>query len=694
MKISIVKYGKQEEIELQKMIDISDIKVKTVKKYEKEYIKFPLSFDTETSHMVVNDEEVGWIYQWAFTIYNQVVVGRTPSEFCRQLRILYDFLELSEDRRLVCYAHNLSYDIVYLMKFLIEEFGEPKILAVKPHKFVTVIFTGLEFRCSYMLSNMSLELWAKKLDSPIKKLVGAVDYDIVRFQDTELSETDWQYQIQDILALQECLRIEMLHENDTVATIPLTSTGYVRRDCRIAVSHDKNYRKMFTKTALVVKTYKLCKQAFGGGDVHGNRFMRGKVINRKIGHCDYKSHYPSRQQLDYFPISKFVKFYDYTCGKILDKMRFIQLCKEYCVLATIQFENLKLKEGVTAPTLSESKLSGDYISVLENGVKGTDNGRIINMKGKGLFTGTELDYRWIFRQYTWDSLAILEVYISEKGQYPLQLRECINKYFTYKESLEGGILRDKSKNKLNAIYGMTATDIVREENVLDFDSMKFTTLHCEDEEIEEKLGKYYKSRNSFMPFQFGVWTTAHARDELHKMIELIGYDNFIYCDTDSIFFLDSDEVREKINTYNEKAIEKAMSDENLHVKNVKGKFSCYGVFEDEKDGIEQFKFLHAKCYAFVNESGLHATIAGVAKSNKKLGNEKVTIEEELETIDNLREGFTFIECGSTKSKYVNYDISRETICEHLTEYASAVIITPTTKELGNCIEDLYEWEVE
>ena len=694
MRISIERNGKTEEIELQETIDIKKIEVKTVKKRKIEYIKFPLSFDTETSHMLRNGEEVGWVYQWAFTIYNQVVVGRTPSEFCKQLRILYDFLELSEDKRLVCYAHNLSYDIVYLMKFLIEEFGEPKILAVKPHKFVTVNFTGIEFRCSYMLSNMSLDVWANKLDSPIKKLVGAVDYDKVRFQDSELTEIDWKYQVQDVLTLQECLRIEMIHENDTVATIPLTSTGYVRRDCRIAVSHDKEYRKMFTNSALDVKTYKLCKLAFGGGDVHGNRYIRGKVINHKVGHFDYKSHYPSRQQLDYFPVSKFVKFYDYTCGKMLDIMRFINLCKEYCVLASIQFENLKLREEVTAPVLSESKLRGNYISVLENGKKGTDNGRIINTQGIGIFTGTELDFRWIFRQYTWDNIAILEVYISERGQYPLQLRECINKYFTYKESLEGGILRDKSKNKLNAIYGMTATDIVREENVLDFETMEFTTLHCEDVEIEEKLRKYYKSRNSFMPFQFGVWTTAHARDELHKMIELIGYENFIYCDTDSIFFLDSEEVREKISQYNEKAIAFAMSDDMLHVKNVKGKFSCYGVFEDEKDNIEQFKFLHAKCYAFVNGFGLHATIAGVAKHNKKLGSEKVTIEEELQTIENLREGFTFIECGSTKSKYVNYDVSRETLAGHVTEYASAVIITPTTKELGNCIEDIYEWEVE
>ena len=92
MKISIERNGENVEIELQKTIDIKSIEIKTVKKHKIEYIKFPLSFDTETSHMLRNGEEVGWIYQWAFTIYNQVVVGRTPSEFCKQLRILYDFL--------------------------------------------------------------------------------------------------------------------------------------------------------------------------------------------------------------------------------------------------------------------------------------------------------------------------------------------------------------------------------------------------------------------------------------------------------------------------------------------------------------------------------------------------------------------------------------------------------------------------
>ena len=46
---------------------------------------------------------------------------------------------------------------------------------------------------------------------------------------------------------------------------------------------------------------------------------------------------------------------------------------------------------------------------------------------------------------------------------------------------------------------------------------------------------------------YGVMATDK---ELQKLISFIGYENFIYCDTDSIYFQDSETVRKKINEYN------------------------------------------------------------------------------------------------------------------------------------------------
>lgn len=698
LKIKIEKNNQIEYVEAFELFNIeNNQKIKTVSYHKRKFIRYPICFDTETSHTLINDIETGWIYQWCFDFYNQIIVGRKPTDFIKNLRIIYDYLDLSEDKILVCYAHNLSYDIVYLLQYLIEEFGEPKLLALKPHKILSVQFKGIEFRCSYLLSNMSLDVWSKKLDSPIKKLVGAIDYEKIVYQDSELTDVDWSYMVQDVLCLKETLKLEMIHNQDTIATIPLTSTGYVRRDCREMVSHNSDYRKFFQKTKLDVDTYKMINASFGGGDVHGNRYFRGKLLSGNIGHYDFKSHYPSVQQLCYFPISKFALYYDYRLSKTdMNMKKFLKLCNRFCVVATIAFTNLKLKKGITAPVLSEHKLIGKYVTYLDDmRTVGTDNGRIINMIGIGQVTATELDFKWILKQYTFDEYAINKIYISDRGEFPVELKKVIYDYFGKKEGLEGGILRDKSKNKLNAIYGMTATDIVRKEFEMDFDTFEFNEKSKKtDDYIEEKLEKYYKSRNSFMPYQFGTYTTAHARDILHTMIEKIGYNNFIYCDTDSIFCFVDENTIDIINQYNSDIIKKCMKDDALHVQNVKGGVSCFGVFEDEKDNIQQFKFLHAKCYAFTNQDGLHATIAGVARNNKKIGEELVTINDELQNIDNLRIGFTFTECGSTRSKYNYSDITEKMINGHLTEYASSCVILPTSKELGNCIETLQEYDIE
>ena len=206
MRVQIIKHNQTKYIDAGEHIDVDMLKSKTVKYHNVEYLRCPLFFDTETAHTVVNEKEVGWIYQWCFDFQGQVIIGRKPTELVEEWKKIYKELELSENKILVCYAHNLSYDIVYLLQYLIDVFGQPKILALKPHKILSVKFTGLEFRCSYILSNMSLDVWSKKVDSPIRKLVGAIDYNTVRYQDSELNDVDWSYVVQDVLCLKESLK--------------------------------------------------------------------------------------------------------------------------------------------------------------------------------------------------------------------------------------------------------------------------------------------------------------------------------------------------------------------------------------------------------------------------------------------------------------------------------------------------------
>lgn len=653
--------------------------------------------DTETSHNHNLDEPVAWIYQWAFVLGGQYIIGRTPTRLFKELRRIQRMYQLDDHRKIVIYIHNLSYDFCYLYSYMEEYLGErPEVLALNNRKILMVSCGGFEFRCSYLLSNMSLDEWTKQLKTNVRKMVGAIDYDTIHYQDEELDIVDWEYQINDIASQYEALQIEMQIGNHTIVDIPLTSTGYVRLDMK-RVCRDKEYRDFFKKTRLDVDTYKACKMAFAGGYTHANRCLVGVNIKYRIGHFDFKSHYPSVQQLRYFPISKFDLYYEYNKEDKLEVDEIIDILNEYCCLIQVAFNNPSLHPEVTAPYMQQSKiLNAGYQLRDDRGIKATDNGRIINIDGTVLMWLTELDFKILIDQYEFDDIEIIKMYIAKRGPIPMQYIDNINKYFEIKENGDKDtVYYQKSKAKLNAIYGMTATDICRPNIHFDFDTGEYVSDIISDTDISDMLDKYYGSRNNFNPYQFGVWTTAHARYLLMDLIKnVIGYENYIYSDTDSIFFLDSDKIRKKIDAYNQNVIALNAS-LSKGVKNRNNTISYYGTFEDEKDDIVEFRTLHSKCYAFNDaDNNMHVTIAGVTKSNKKQGDERVTIADELQVLENLREGFQFNECGGTRSVYYSHPASVINYNGHKIEYSSGVIITPTTKTISEYREvvELYDRE--
>lgn len=661
------------------------------------YLKQPAFFDSETSYDHSNSEDpIGWVYQWAMEFNNEMVVGRDLIEWQMILKQIYDYYELDEMKRLIIYVHNLSYDWTYFYQFLIGLFGEPEILAIKSHKILISRFGGLEFRCSYLLSNMSLSLWANKLDCKVRKMVGAIDYTAQHYPDEELSQQDWDYMANDVLSMKECVYREMDFYHDNVAIIPYTSTGYVRRDVRKSCKADKKYRKWFHKTRLHADIYLLLKFAFAGGLTHGNRFYGGKTVGPGK-HKDAKSHYPSMQMLRYMPDGEWLHYFNYTVDGLLPEEVFKEQLDTQCCLINIIFKNLKLKRGVTCPCVSKHKIRNYWMVDFRNDWDkvGTDNGKVINAYGDVMMTVTELDLFWIFEQYETDGYLVTDLWTAERGELKQCIKDVINFYFKNKETLPDGQLRDKSKNKLNGIYGMSGTDPVRTEVSFSLDTLEWIEEKDKsNEQLEEELNKYYKSGNNFNNYSYGVYCTSWARYTLLDIIQnIVGYSNFLYCDTDSVFYLDSPEIEAKFEAYNNRMIE-LNKKKHLGVHNIKGKMSYYGVFAAEDD-FKQFRFLHSKCYAQVTEDDkLLVTIAGVTKDNKQPKDhpDYITSAQELGDIENLADGFVFTHCGGTKSKYIEAPINFATIEGHEVVYASRCIITQTTKKLGGTVEGIELWE--
>lgn len=636
--------------------------------------------DTETSH---KGEFDGWIYQWAFKFCGQYVYGRTPSEFIDLLCKLRDRYKLHSMKRIIIYIHNAAYDLQYLKMYLINYDSNIKMLATDTHSILICDVFGFRILCSYKLSNMNLDLFAKSYAKHFRKASGAVDYSIIHYQDDELTSTDWYYMFSDVASQHEAIEGYLNSLGyDRAYKAPFTSTGFVRNDCRHAAESQKGWRKEFINSAFTLDQYKLARQAFMGGITISSYKYNGEIVEGNLKHLDFTSSYPARQMKNYFPVGKPMWY-----GEIESRDELNTLLKNYCCIFLLTMHNVHIKHGVTAPYIPYSKCIHPV-----NELK--VNGKIVYAE-KLTIAITEVDFKWIEKQYTADKMQVTKMMIMQKGESPKWLKSKVMQYFNDKCTLKHGAegetpeeaeARKKrynaSKALLNGLYGMSATAIIRPEYELDEEGM----ISLKDVTNEENvISNYYHSYNSFIPYQLGVWTTAHARDALMSMIEAVGYDHFLYCDTDSVFYLETEENKKRIEEMNKEIKTDSISKGAFVGDHILG-------YATEEAPLKRFKSLHAKCYACeeLNEKSgqyeLHVTIAGVPKKSIVWNGghaETVTNAQELVTLENLEDGFTFHSCGGTRCIYVEQEIQNAEINGHITDYASAAIIENIDKTISD-----------
>ena len=662
------------------------------KKRKTEICKQYIALDTETSHNHNEDAPEAWIYQWAFAFNHSLYYGRKPSNLIEKLKEIVEHYGLGEKRKMLVFVHNLPYDFSYLCLFLQSAFGDPEnVLASEPHKpFIVSYACGLEFRCSYKLSNDSLARWGDKLQIKHPKMVDAIDYNAIYYQDTPLSRNQWRYMFTDCIALDECISKQMEIFGDTIAIMPFTSTGYPRRELFRAFNgagkHNKKNkeRAKFRDTKLDTESYIGCYEEFSGGITHGNRHYKSKILQGNIRHRDFISHYPT-QQHKLFPVEKLAPFTNVTT------LEFLQGYKENnFILCHVYMEHVRIKDvNITLPYMQTSHVMRHHtpgIRVLD------DNGRIIQFQG-GTWMWLEIrELELILEQYEVYNPIILRSFISKLGKLPPWMVNTIDKHFKLKSDLKDelkdakrrGASREeilqlelnlmKSKNVLNGIYGVSATNPVRQDVKLNGATWSMPKL--DPDTIGEKLEKYYKSYKHCMRYQWGIFTTVLARLQLMEVYQIIGPEHFIYADTDSMFYFSTPEIEVKLDLYNERCRQWAM-DNGAYIETAKGETVHYNGFVDEGEDITEFTFLHSKCYAYTTADGeLHCTIAGVRAYDHDT---KTYREDELKSIDELADKKVFTKCGGTCASYLPiYDLYTT---KEGQESGGGCIISRTTKTL-------------
>ena len=584
------------------------------------YLNLPISFDIETTSTVdSNDNKLAFMYCWQINFNGEFIFGRTWLELAEWYINFVKEYNLSLKRRAVIYVHNLSFEF----QFIRQLFDWEQVFALKERKVVyAVTKQGVEFRCSYILTNKSLANLAGDIKSKdIKKLVGDLDYSIIRHSNTPLTDEEMNYCRNDVDIVTTYIKEQIEKEGD-ISKIPLTATGYVRRNVKNRCFKNKNYRNKIKKLKLEMEEYKLLKSAFAGGFTHANAFHSGITLSN-VRSYDFTSAYPAVMLSEQFPMSSGIKVENPSIDE------FLKYLKLYCCVFEIKFNNITRKSGIYEDYLSTSKCEGRMID--EN------NGRVNSAVVLSTVI-TDVDFKIITKVYDFDDFEIGTLYYYYKDYLPLEILQSTVDFYKLKTELKGVEDREEdylvSKGMLNSIYGMMVTDINRDDIVY-ADDVWFTN----EPSLGECIEKYNKGTGRFLHYPWGVWITAYNRYNLWSAIIEAGND-YVYSDTDSIKLLNYEKHLDYFNEYNNQLMAKikllcmttGIEFNDLNPKDIKGKHHLIGVWDDE--GLYNiFKTLGAKRYMTYKEE-LSLTISGV---NKKTA--IPWLKNKFGTVDSIFEEF-------------------------------------------------------
>ena len=623
------------------------------------------------------EDYISYMYIWQLQIgVGLTIIGRTWPEFVSLLKEIA--LAVGDHNRLVVYVHNLSYEFSFLrdQQVLGPLINEDTVFCLKPRKIAKFLCCSdrIEFRCSYIHSNMGLDAYTEKMRVKHRKLSGEdFDYSKVRYPWTELTPRELEYCANDVIGLVEALTAEMTFDHDDLYSIPLTSTGYVRRDIKKALERKQDWIQRLIPD---IGTYVLLREAFRGGDTHASRFYAGKILPGPIRSVDRSSSYPDVMLNRRYPISEVYRPEEKdrtSWNALIGKMR-----KDRAIVARISIDGLALRDPLNpVPYLSSDKcrsiLGGRY-----------DNGRLLSADYLET-TITDIDLFILLQEYD-GSISVMDWQYARYGPLPEELKNVVRDYYVKKTQLKNvagqEIFYEKSKNKLNSTYGCAAQDPVR--LTIHYDAGDYVEGATIDGvfypgSLEQYLPVLLDQARPVMPYQWGVWTTALARHELRMLIWTCGR-QFIYCDTDSVYYWGDVDFSQYNRDHQAASIKnEAYADDPAGIIHYMGM-----VEEDSKNGpYQEFKTLGAKKYAYRDRKGvLHITISGVVKDEGARELERAGGLKAFDPGTELQSGFVFRDAGGVDVIYQDQPIGILQMDGHELYVGTGAVLVDSTYTLS------------
>lgn len=644
------------------------------------------TFDIETTSVVTARDKRGrfadgyaFMYVWQFySASTGLVMGRYWPEFFTLLRRIGDHYGCEKYApRFVSFIHNEAFEAGFFLDQLTHAGFTYEIFAVKNRKPIVIRLheAPIEFRCSYKLTNRGL---AKYLDdfpaAGFAKMSGDLDYRIQRTPKTKLTDKELGYCAVDVIGLHAAISLDLKQTSDTVASVPLTSTGYVRRDFKNKViKQDPTYKVLCAKMAMTPEVFQVVLDLAKGGDTLGSASQELGYIHKGMGSEDYISQYPAQLETEPYPMGRF----EYEgCGEEIDLayLKHLEQAGRYYITEFVVYGVEVREKLLPIPCINEWKCYFSEGSLVFNG-------RLLRAQSAGMALDM-VSFQLFRKQYKWEKIEFGRTWSCIYAPLPKSVRDFVLDYFRgkcelkdkLKEMEDAGLDGTEEyvnvamdyqlyKNRFNGIFGMfytkpvfqdhdydpeSASWIPEQDIILDRDRAKIQFPKMSEAELDEYIqsmkNKLFKGQITAVgPYIWGVHTAALGRYKLAMMIEAAGYENVVYSDTDSIKFKINEKSLSGIAALKAKLTKQAM-DCGAYIDTGKHLY-VLGVPED--DGIyEEFVTLGAKRYAYRDKKGLHITVSGVQKKG---------VEQLNDDIKNFRYGKVFNPAGGIMLHYIQDD---------------------------------------
>lgn len=500
---------------------------------------------------LATNEEFTYVWGWAYydPQRTDIPTGSNISNFFYNI-----YQDYKDQKEIKIYFHNLKFDGSFIINFLLKNnFKELRNKKLEnEQRAFTCLISGMGQWYSIQFNYMTLKIQILNslnlLPFSVKKIAkmlnfetekGEIDYTTHREENHKLTPEEIDYIKRDVYIVGVALDKVFFKNDMNKMTVGSNALTYAK-----AITQD--YKNLFPM--LSTQDYNFIKRAYKGGFcyIKGNKQLEIENIRGSV--YDVNSMYPAKMYNSPLPYGK---------PKIALAFSMEELEKYENDLYIISFFcSFKLKPDAVPTYLNKCPLYGIVGEYLE------ECNTVHNI------TLTNIDFKHFKRNYEIYNFRIDRLYIfnSKVGVF----REYIDKFIEIKNNAKDEGNKLLAKLMLNSLTGKFSTaEETERKHVYNVDGvLKFDT------DIETKNTEY---------IPLTTFITAHSRDTLLNVI-YDNWDNFLYCDTDSVHL---STTNAKIEDIDDKRLG-AWKKENEFTRGRYLKKKCY-FEEDEKNNISIVK---------------------------------------------------------------------------------------------------------